>query len=350
YDNKGDKKDLNAFCKLQYGFTNELHGFVDLQLRSVNYRIEDADYDFVEGTTYFTTNADYLFFNPKAGLFYELSDYSSLYASFAVGQKEPNRNDFVDAPKDKTPKPERLYNSELGIKYNTPELALGLNFYHMLYRDQLVLTGNINDSGAPIRTNVPDSYRAGVELSVKAPIGQRFILDANTTISKNEIKNFTEYIDSWDSGEQIIKEIGTTDIAFSPEILAFGRMTWAALKNFSRDGLGLSVSLAGKYVGPQYIDNTSNDNTQLDGYATLEAQVRYTLRPSFCKELSFNLLVQNLLDARYSSNAWTYRYKYSNDNSGEDPYTRSEGYDYYNMTGYFPQAGRNFLLAMTVKF
>jgi iron complex outermembrane receptor protein len=350
YENVGDKKDLNAFCKLQYGFTNELHGFMDLQLRRVNYRIEDADYDFVEGTTYFTTNADYLFFNPKAGLFYEMSKTSSLYASFAVGQKEPGRNDFVDAPEGQLPKPERLYNSELGIKYNTPELAFGLNLYHMLYRDQLVLTGNINDTGAPIRTNVPDSYRAGMELNVKAPIGQHFMADGNATFSKNKIKNFTEYIDDWDTGVQAIIEQGTTDIAFSPNAVAFGRLTWAASQSFAMDGQGFSIALAAKHVGKQFMDNTSNENTVLDAYTTLEAQVRYTLRPSFCKELSFNLLSQNLLDARYSSNAWTYRYQYSNDNSADDPYTRSEGGGFYNMTGYFPQAGRNFLLAITVKF
>ncbi len=350
YDDKGNKTDANLFTKIQYALTPKLSGFLDLQGRWVDYLATD-DLPYAEPLAiYKTATADYLFFNPKAGLFHEMNNAASLYASLAVGQKEPNRGDFVDAPQDKTRKPERLYNSELGIKYNTPELVLGLNLYHMLYRDQLVLTGNINDTGAPIRINVPDSYRTGMELSVKAPIGQHFMADGNATFSQNKIKNFTEYIDNWDTGEQTVIERGTTDIAFSPNTVAFGRLTWAASQSFAMDGQGLSIALATKHVGRQFMDNTSNENTMLDAYTTLEAQVRYTLRPSFCKELSFNLLVQNLLDARYSSNAWTYRYQSSEDYTVFDPYTRSEGYGFYNMTGYFPQAGRNFLLAMTVKF
>lgn len=350
YDGDGNKSEVNFFTKFEYSFTPQLSGHLDLQGRFVDYEINTVDLIDVGGPTYYVTTANYRFFNPKAGLFYEANKNTSLYASFAVGQKEPNRNDFTDAPFNQTPKSERLYNSELGLKYSTPELAFGLNLYHMLYRDQLVLTGNINDTGAPIRINVPDSYRAGMELSAKAQLGQHLMADANATFSQNRIKDFKEYIDNWDTGEQTAIERGTTDIAFSPNIVAFGRLTWAASQNFMRDGLGFSAALATKHIGKQYMDNTSNENTVLDAYTTLEAQLRYTLRPSFCKELSFNLLVQNLLDAHYSSNAWTYRYQSSEDYSAFDPYTRSEGNGFYNLTGYFPQAGRNFLLAMTVKF
>ncbi len=350
YDGDGKKNEANIFSKFEYSFTSQLSGYLDLQGRFVDYHIKTGDLTEFDGPIYYVTTANYNFFNPKAGLFYEANKNTSLYASFAVGQKEPNRDDFVDAPTDKTPKPERLYNSELGIKYNTPKLAFGLNLYHMLYRDQLVLTGNINDTGAPIRTNVPNSYRVGVELMLKAPIDQHFVADANATFSQNKIKNFTEYIDNWNTGEQSAIERGTTDIAFSPSTVAFGRLTWGASHSFATDGQGFSVALAAKHVGSQFMDNTSNKNTVLDAYNTLEAQLRYTMRPSFCKELSFNLLVQNLLDVRYSSNAWTYRFRYSPNSSVGDPYTRSEGNDYYNRTGYYPQAGRNFLLAMTVKF
>jgi iron complex outermembrane receptor protein len=184
----------------------------------------------------------------------------------------------------------------------------------------------------------------------KLQLGQRLVADANATFSQNKVKDFTEFVDNWDTGAQEVFERGTTDIAFSPNIIAFGRLTWGASQNFARDGLGLSVALAGKHVGRQFMDNTSNENTMLPAYNTVEAQLRYVLRPSFCKELSLNLLVQNLLDARFSSNAWTYRYIYSEDTTADDPYARREIDNIYNLTGFFPQAGLNFLLAMTVKF
>jgi iron complex outermembrane receptor protein len=350
YNEDGDKRGGNVFLKTQYALLPSLSGFVDLQVRKVDYEIGVDNVFASSQPDRLITTSNYTFFNPKAGLFCEANKNTSIYASFAVAQKEPNRDDFTDAPEGKTPKPERLYNSELGMKYRSEQMAFGVNLYHMLYRDQLVLTGNINDSGAPIRINVPDSYRAGVELTGRAQLGTHFVADANATFSQNKIKDFTEYVDDWDTGEQTSFERGTTDIALSPSVVAFGRLTWGASQNFAKDGQGLSVALAGKHVGKQYLDNTSNENTVLDAYTTFEAQIRYVLRPSFCKELSFNLLVQNLLDTSYSSNAWTYRYHSSEDYSAFDPYTRSEGGNFYNLTGYFPQAGRNFLLGVTVGF
>lgn len=350
YDNDGNKTDVNIFTKTQYGLTPKLHGFLDLQLRWVDYTAKYADYDFATGTTYFTSNANYQFFNPKAGLFYEANKNTSLYASFAVAQKEPNRDDFTDAPRDRTPKPERLFNTEAGLKYSAEKLAFGANFYHMYYRDQLVLTGNINETGAPIRINVPSSYRMGVELTGRAILGHHFVADANATFSQNKIKSFTEFVDNWDTGEQLALVRGTTDIAFSPNAVAFGRLTWGASQNFAKDGRGLSVALAGKHVGRQFIDNTSNDFTKLAAYSIFEAQVRYVVQPSFCEELSFNLLVQNLFNARYSSNAWTYRYYSEFYPALDDPYNRPENGNFHNLTGYYPQAGINFLLGVTARF
>ncbi len=350
YNEDGDKRDGNIFLKTQYALLPRLSGFVDLQVRQVRYEIGVDNVFSSSKPDRVVTTANYFFFNPKAGLFYEVNSSTSLYASFAVAQKEPNRNDFRDAPTGATPKTERLYNSELGMKYRSERLAFGVNLYHMQYRDQLVLTGNINDSGAPIRINVPDSYRAGVELTGRAQLSPHFVADANATFSQNKIKDFTEYVDDWDTGEQASFGRGTTDIALSPNVVAFGRLAWGASQNFAKDGQGFSVAVAGKHVGQQFLDNTSNENTVLDAYTTFEAQIRYVLRPSFCKEISFNLLVQNLLDTRYSSNAWTYRYRSSEDYTAFDPYTRSEGGGFYNLTGYFPQAGRNFLLGVTVGF
>ena len=350
YDDSGDKDDMNVFVKLQFGLTSKLHGFFDAQVRLAKYQTAVTNLNEIGVKDYRYSTAVYIFFNPKAGLFYEAKKNTSLYASFAVAQKEPNRNDFTDAPEDQLPKPERLFNTEAGVKYNAERLAFGLNFYHMKYKDQLVLTGNINDTGAPIRINVPDSYRMGIELSARALLGQHFVADANATFSQSKIREFQEYVDNWDSGVQAVFQRQNTDIAFSPGIVAFGRLAWGASPNFAKDGLGLSVAVAGKHVGKQFMDNTSNEHTSLPAYTTFEAQVRYVVRPSFFKELSFNLLVQNLLDAHYSSNAWTYRYISSEDYTSFDPYTRQEGGNSYNLTGYYPQAGRNFLLGVTVGF
>jgi iron complex outermembrane recepter protein len=344
YSGTGDKRDLNVFTKIQYNFTPWLHGFADLQLRRVDYEITGNDNDLRETNL----TVDYNFFNPKAGVLYDLNEKTTAYASFAVANREPNRSDFTDAAEGMQPRPERLLNTEAGVRHSSGGRAFGVNFYHMQYRDQLVLTGNINDVGAPIRTNVPGSYRLGVELTGAVSLTKKLTLDANATFSQNKIKNFTEYIDNWDTWGQEVVEHGTTDIAFSPNLIAFGRLSYDFLKNENQQ---LTIALAGKHVGKQYIDNTSNENTVLDAYTTGELQIRYILKPKFVEELSLNLLINNLFDARYSANAWTYRYiSASYDGRPDDPYTRLEGGDVYNLTGFYPQAGRNFLLGVTVRF
>ena len=344
YFGTGDKRDLNVFTKIQYSLTPWLHGFADLQLRQVDYEITGTDNDLR------LTNAavDYLFFNPKAGFLFDFDEKTTAYASFAVANREPNRSDFTDAAEGNQPQPERLLNTEAGLRYRSGGRAFGVNFYHMLYQDQLVLTGNINDVGAPIRTNVPHSYRLGVELTGTVSLAKKLTLEANATLSQNKIKNFTEYIDNWDTWGQEAVEHGTTDIAFSSNLIAFGRLNYDVLKNENQQ---LTVALAGKHVGRQYIDNTSNENTVLDAYTTGELQFRYILKPKFVEELSFNLLINNLFDARYSANAWTYRYISAGyDGRPDDPYTRLEGGDVYNLTGFYPQAGRNFLAGVSVRF
>ncbi len=349
YDETGDKRDVNVFSKIQYRLASPLYAFLDLQLRRVDYGISQKNMLDPSGS-YFVTNADYHFFNPKAGLFCDVNSRSSLYASFAVAQKEPNRNDFTDAPTGSFPKPERLFDTEIGYRFRNEKTIFSANFYQMTYHDQLVLTGNINDTGSPIRRNVPDSYRMGIELAFAQEFPGGFSFEGNTTLSQNKIKNFTEYIDNWETGGQIALFHGTTDIAFSPNLIAFGKLSYSATPLFKSDNQQLIFSLSGKQVGPQFIDNSSNKNTKLPAYFTSDFQVQYILKGKFFKEISLNLLVQNILDARYSSNAWTYRYFSSADYTANDPYTRSEGGDFYNLTGYYPQAGRNFLLGVKVGF
>ena len=218
----------------------------------------------------------------------------------------------------------------------------------MGYKNQLVLTGNISDVGSPIRTNIPDSYRYGIELWGQKSFGYYFYINGSFTYSQNKIKNFTEYIDNWDLGGQNVIKHGTTDIAFSPKIIANASLNYRLYKYQEKE---LNIALKGNYVGEQFIDNTSNKNTVLNDYLIGGFQIHYEFNPSFAEAISFNLLVNNILDKKYSANAWTYRY-ISNfyDGRPDDPYTRSEGEGVYNLTGYYPQAGRNFLLGMTVRF
>ncbi len=346
YFGTGDKLDVNIFAKIQHRLGRRLYSFADMQYRRVDYEISGSDNDLRETNV----TVDYNFFNPKVGLVFDFSENrnTNIYASFAVANREPNRSDFTDAPIGTQPKPERLYNTEAGLRLNRWGGQFGANFYHMLYKDQLVLTGNINDVGNPIRSNVPDSYRMGVELTASIELLPRLALDANAAFSQNKIHHFTEYIDNWDTGEQEVVAHGTTDIAFSPNVVAFARVNYVVLnKNMHQ----LTASLSGKHVGQQFIDNTSNDNTVLDAYTVSDFQLRYVLKPSFLEEVSINLLINNLFGARYSANAWTYRYFSAGyDGRPDDPYTRLEGGDVYNLTGYYPQAGRNFMLGLGVKF
>ena len=170
----------------------------------------------------------------------------------------------------------------------------------------------------------------------------------NVTFSQNKIKNFTEYIDNWDTGEQVIINHGTTDIAFSPNIITNASLNYRIYKYQEKE---LNVILRGNYVGEQFIDNTSNKNTIIDDYLIGNFQIQYGFNPSFAEAISFNLLINNIFDKNYSANAWTYRY-FSEfyDGRPDDPYTRTEGGGFYNLTGYYPQAGRHFLLGMTVRF
>ncbi|MEZ4953852.1 MAG: TonB-dependent receptor [Saprospiraceae bacterium] len=340
YFGTGDKSDFNIYNKTLYRFFSGLFGFIDLQYRRVDYEITGTDNDLRETNK----KLEYNFFNPKAGITYELNQKASIYGSFAVAHREPNRSDFTDAATGFEPKPERLFNTEIGIGFKNNKGIFNANIYHMQYKNQLALTGNINDVGSPIRVNIPMSYRIGLELSGSVILNEKINVTANTTFSQNKILDFTEYIDNWDTWEQEVIDHGTTDLAFSPSVIAFAQVDYNLVK-------GLNFLFSGKYVGEQFIDNTSNKNTVLEDYLIGNFQVRYEFNPSFAETISFNLLVNNIFDKKYSANAWTYRYISNGyDGRNDDPYTRLEGNGVYNLTGYYPQAGRHFLLGMTVRF
>ena len=348
YDNDAEKQDFNIFAKANYQFNPKLNGYLDLQYRTVNYDFLGFDND---GRN--VTQSDQLgFFNPKAGLVYQLKDKANLYASFGIANREPNRSDYTESTPSSRPSHETLYNTELGFRQNWKIATLNVNAYHMAYQNQLVLTGRLNDVGEYTRTNIDDSYRLGLELDGSILLSNSFSLSANATFSQNKVVAYTEYIDNWDTWGQETIEHENTNLAFSPNVITGVELRYDALKNLAKaNNNQLTFSLLGKYVSKQYIDNSSNENTVLDAYNFLDFRTQYVLKGKFFKELGLTLLVRNILNSKFSSNAWTYRYiSEGYDGRGDDPYTRLESGSTYNLTGFYPQAGTNFLLGITIKF
>ncbi|MEM1122133.1 MAG: TonB-dependent receptor [Bacteroidota bacterium] len=349
YENDATKTDFNIFTKASYQLTEKLTGFADLQYRKVDYEFQGLDRNSNNEVVNITENVDFNFINPKLGLTYEFDQNTSLYAYFGVGNKEPNRNDFTDSSPTTRPAHETVYDTELGFKKGWKKVAIEANLYFMDYNNQLVATGQINDVGASTRINVKDSYRAGLELAGGWQMTSQLMLEGAVTLSDNKINNFTEFIDVWDTGGQVSIEHGKTDLAFSPSTIFNAGLTFDALPQSTTQDLIFSWDT--KYIGEQFIDNTSNANTRLPSYSYSDLNISYSIQTAFVDEIAFTLLIRNLFDAKYISNAWTYRYiSESFDGRPFDPTTRLEQGSTYNLTGYYPQAGRNFLLGVTLSF
>lgn len=325
YENTGIKKDFNIFFKLNYQLTNELNLFGDVQYRYIDYNIEGFHDDMRD----LTQSHTYPFFNPKFGIFYNISDKQRTYFSFGIANREPGRNVFRDADEGELPKHETLHDYELGYKYNSRNVIVTTNLYFMNYKNQLVLTGEINNVGSDIKTNVPESYRVGIEMIFGAKLFDNLEFDMNMTLSRNRIRNFTEYVDDWDNGGQISKSHDETDLSFSPNIIFGSQLSYLPIKN-------LKINLNSKYIGKQYIDNTSSESRILESYFVNNIQAIYSIKIKWLKELGINLSVNNILNKKYETNAWVYRYYL--------------GEEYYEMDGYFPQAGIHYLLGLSVKF
>jgi iron complex outermembrane receptor protein len=326
YRGTGLKKDFNLYAKYNYELTENLNLFADLQYRMIDYDIDGTDDDLRN----LKQSHQFEFFNPKVGIYYQLSEKQNLYANFARANREPNRDNYVDAdPKGKQPDFETLNDFEVGYKYNTNRLAFGLNAYYMMYQNQLILTGEINDVGAPIMTNAANSYRAGLELMAGMKLTEKLKWDLNMTFSKNKIKDFTDFVDDWDNGGQIATKLGTTDLAFSPSVIANSQFSWMAVK-------GLNISLQSFLVSKQYIDNTSSEERKLDGYLLNNLKFNFRVQQKFAKEMNLHLMVNNLFNTEYENNAWVYSYVL--------------GGERFAMDGYFPQAGINFMAGLDIKF
>jgi len=325
YDNEGFKTDFNTYGKVNYSPVEALSLFADLQYRRVYYDIAGTE----NKLNTLAINETLNFFNPKFGATYFINPESNLYASFSVANKEPNRDDYTDAAVGVYPKPERLNDVELGYRFKNKAFNLGANAYGMFYKNQLVVTGKINDVGGNYRQNVDRSYRLGIELDGSYLINKSFALNANAAFSRNKIKNFTEYYDDYDNGGQVINNYALTDISYSPAAVLFGELVYKPVTGFA-------IALQSKYVSKQYMDNTQNNDRTINGYWVSNARLGYDFKFAGVKNVNLGLLVNNLFDKKYESNGYTYGYL-----SGGSRITENF---------FYPQAGTNFLLSLNVKF
>ncbi|WP_445717048.1 TonB-dependent receptor [Flavobacterium sp.] len=318
YDNYGNKDDVNFYTKASYNVTNKLNLFTDLQYRMVFYDATSIKFSDVNDT--------FRFFNPKAGLNYQLNDKNAFYGYFGIANKEPRRDDYENG----AIKPERLFDYELGWKYNSRKVKLSANAFYMRYNDQLVLTGALNDVGSPVFTNSGKSYRVGLEVESTIAITEKLFLNPNVTISQNQNQDFYFQRDG------VLQNLGNTAIAFSPNLILANRLTFLPIKNFQ-------VSILSKFVGAQYMGNIDSENSKLDAYFVNDLNLNYEWKLNkTIKSIVFSGLINNILDLEYESNG--YFYTYDDDWSNPGTINTIEG------TGYFPQAGINFILGLNLKF
>ena len=323
YFGNGKKTDFSAFAKATYTLNSKIDVYGDLQLRNVGYKTFGLTSDLEN----MRIDESYSFFNPKVGVSYQLASNSSLYASYARANREPSRSDFESNP---DVKPEQLNDFEMGWRYNKEGVMLNINSYYMQYNEQLILTGALDDVGAPIRTNSGDSYRLGLEIEAAFSLSDTFIIQPVLTLSSNKNKQTYSQVDG------ILKDFGTTNISFSPEVVASNAFIYSPLKNFS-------LSFLTKYVGDQYMGNTDTDTSKLKEYFVNDLNITYEWNPkSVFSTVVVSALVNNIFDKEYVSNG--YYYTYDDDWSVPGQLTTIEG------AGYYPQATRNFLVGVTLKF
>jgi iron complex outermembrane receptor protein len=336
YRNTGVKTDLNVFAKANYEVLKSFFVYGDIQYRNINYKMEGLDYDLDAYGNQRVLDQEHVFsfINPKAGFYYNISDNMNAYASFAVSNREPTRTNFKDAAGDPTklPLPETLYDYEAGYSYQSQKFSASANLYFMDYINQLVPTGEKSSVGYDIMTNVPESYRAGIELSLGVKPISKLSIDANLTLSQNKIQNFTSWAYTYDADWNEAYEsfnLGETDIAYSPNIISSGIISY---KPFS----GFNVSWISKYVGAQYFDNTSSVDRKLDAYFLNNLQLDYMIETKLIREVGFEIMVNNIFNLKYSNNAY-------GGNWYEQGAEKTWAY-------YYPQAGINFMGGVVLKF
>ncbi|MGM0392058.1 MAG: TonB-dependent receptor [Bacteroidota bacterium] len=322
YFSDASKDEFTVFSKATYRINNQWQLFVDLQGRFINYKTGGITSDIVP----INVNENFSFFNPKMGLTYQIDKTNQLFAYFGRAHREPTRNDFEEG----ISTPEKLNDYELGYRFTSDKFKLNSNIYYMDYKDQLVLSGELNDVGAPLRTTSGNSYRLGLEIDAEIILSQQWSLRPNLAISSNKNRDFVASVDG------SLKGLGTTNISFSPDVVASNMLVYQPLPNFQ-------LSFLNKYVGEQYMGNIDSEASLLDSFFINDLNVYYELVdvPVF-KSVIFSGLINNIFDVKYVSNG--YFFTYEDDFSNPGTVTTIEG------AGYYPQAGINFLAGVTLKF
>jgi len=323
YEGDATKNDFSVFSKATFKLAEKVTGFVDLQGRFVNYKTDGVSSDLVD----FVTDANFSFFNPKLGATYKYSNINSFYASFAVANREPNRDDFQAGITEN----ETLNDIELGWRYNTNNLRVSTNLYYMFYKNQLVLTGELDDVGSPIRATSGESYRLGLEVDANIKFSNMFNTSTNIALSRNKNKNFNTSI----NGELV--DLGNTNISFSPDIVIGNALNFYPNKN-------LQISLLSKYVGEQFMGNTDNEESILESYFVNDFNINYEIKPNkLFKSITLSALINNIFNKEYVSNGYFGSFDFDDPSSATGTTT---GY----FAGYYPQATTNFLVGATLKF
>ena len=322
YDNQGIKKETSIFTKWTQTFADQWIGYLDLQLRHVNYEVVGQ----VAGPADFSVDDSFSFFNPKAGITYKASEAQRFYLSYARAQREPNRTDYENG----NPVPETLDDFELGWRYEKPKFQGQINAYWMAYQNQLILTGALDEVGSPIRENVGNSRRIGIEAEAKIQLATQWLWQPNLALSRNE------NLDYYFRRDGQLSALGDTTLAFSPSIIAGNAIVFAPSTDFQ-------VGLLSKYVGKQYMGNIDAALSELPAYFISDLNATYRWIPNkWAKEIQLNLLINNIFNEKYVSNG--YFYTYDDDWSTPGQVTTIEG------AGFYPQAGTNFLMGMTITF
>ena len=322
YENQGIKKEGSFFAKATQTLSEGFTGFIDLQLRSIGYQVSGQ----IAGPASFSVDDNFVFFNPKAGLTYDVASGQKLYFSYAKAQREPNRTDYENG----NPKPEKLDDFELGWRINTPKLQAQTNVYWMEYKDQLVLTGAIDAVGSPIRQNVGKSRRLGIELEFKMNLNSNWLWQPNIALSSNQ------NLDFYFKRDGVLENLGKTQLAYSPNLVGGNAIMYVPSTRFQ-------IGLLSKYVGKQYMGNIDSENSTLSAYFVNDLNAVYTWQPNkWIQEIQWSLLVNNIFNAQYESNG--YFYTFDDTWSAPGQVTTVEG------AGYYPQAGINFLTGVMLRF
>ncbi|MCK0158642.1 TonB-dependent receptor [Cellulophaga sp. F20128] len=314
YADNSTKTDFNVYTKLNYQWTDKWSLFGDLQYRTVGYIANGDETGLVDDT--------FNFFNPKAGVTFNLNRNNNFYLSYARANREPNRNDYESG----NPKPEKLNDYELGWRYVSPLVQVNTNVYFMGYKDQLVLTGELNDVGAPLRKNIGDSHRLGLEIDAAIVLDDQFSLRPNIALSSNKNKDY------FTNRDDALQDLGNTNIAFSPSLVLGNIFTYKPIQT-------LKVSLMTKFVSEQYLSNTDTEASKLDSYFVNDINFAYEINcNTIFKSIVLSGLVNNIFNEKYVSNGYTYLDSWSTPGNT------------FEVQGYYPQAGTNFLLGATFNF